>query len=136
MEESATITVLENESVTVWYHSDKKMVHHQFHTFVHGEAFRAALTAGAEAMEKYSADRWLSDDRKNKAIPEEDLAWGRTDWFQRVQKAGWKYWAIVQPKSVVGKMNMEREAEINVEKGVTTRIFSDPDEAMAWLESQ
>jgi hypothetical protein len=135
MDQSKTITLLDNESVTVWYHPDKKMIHHVFHTYMHGEAFREALTAGAEAMEKYGADRWLSDDRKNSATPGLDLEWARTVWFELVRKAGWKYWAIVQPEGVIGKLNMKREAEINAQKGVVARLFSDPDEAMAWLES-
>ena len=32
------ITVMENEFVTVWYHADKKIVHHQFHKFIHGKS--------------------------------------------------------------------------------------------------
>ena len=49
--------------------------------------------------------------------------------------AGWKYWAIVMPDKIVGKMNMKRFIEDYSEKGLTIDIFSDPDEALAWLES-
>ena len=45
-----TVTLLHNKNVTIWYHPDKKMVHHQFHQFVHGEVFREALNIGAEAI--------------------------------------------------------------------------------------
>jgi hypothetical protein len=130
------IVILDNEYVTVWYHPEKKIVHHEFHKFVYGKAFRDALNAGAEAMQHYGAEKWLSDDRQNSALPQKDLEWGRSDWFPRVRAAGWKYWAIVQPENVLGQMNMEREARVNVDKGVTTALFRDPDEAMAWLERQ
>ncbi len=129
------ITLLENESVTVWYHKDKRIVHHQFHKFMYGDLFKEALMTGADALEKYGAQKWLSDDRKNSALLKEDLEWARTVWFSRVAKAGWKYWAVVMPENVVGKMTMESETKINENKGVTTKLFIEPDEAMVWLES-
>jgi hypothetical protein len=136
MKEVPPIVIHDNEFVTVWYHPDKKIVHHQFHKFLYDKAFRDALNAGVEAMQKYGAEKWLSDDRQNGAIPEEDLEWGRSDWFPRVKAAGWKYWAIVPPEKTIGRLNMQREAQINNEKGVITGIFNDPDEAMTWLASQ
>ncbi len=120
----------------MWYHPDKHIVHHQFHKFLHGKAFRDALTAGTEAMKKYGARKWLSDDRGNSAIPKDDLEWADTEWFPRTKAAGWKYWAIVQPENVIGQMNIQRIARQRMEQGVTTKFFSDPQEAMKWLESQ
>ena len=61
------ITILDNEYVTLWYHPDKQIIHHQFHKFLYGQAFRDAMNAGTEAMKKYGAHKWLSDDRKNSA---------------------------------------------------------------------
>jgi hypothetical protein len=78
----------------------------------------------------------LSDDRNNSALAQNDVAWSKTDWFPRVMKAGWKYWALVQPEKVIGQMNMDRIVKDYSEKGLTVKIFSDPDEAMKWLESQ
>lgn len=130
------ITIVDNEFVTVWYHPDKRIVHHQFHKFMYGETLRDALNAGTEAMQKYNAHKWLSDDRKNSAIPKDDQDWGNTDWFPRTKAAGWKYWAIVQPENVIGQLNIKRIAQNYTEQGVVTRFFSDPDEAMTWLESQ
>lgn len=136
MNNTQRITVLDNEFVTVWVYPERRMVHHQFHRFLYGQAFRDALNAGADALKQYGAIKWLSDDRQNSAMPTADMEWARTDWYPRVEAAGWKYWAVVQPLSVLGKMNMEREVEINAAKGVVTRMFSNPEEAMAWLEKQ
>ncbi len=131
-----SITILDNEYVTLWYHPDKKMIHHQFHKFMHGQAFRDALNAGTDAMKKYGAHKWLSDDRKNSALSKNDLEWAHTQWFPRTVLSGWKYWAIVLPEDIIGQMNMNREAKINSEKGIITAQFDNPDEAMAWLEKQ
>ena len=130
------MTIIDNEFVTLWYHPDTKIVHHQFHQFLHGDPFRETLNKGTELLKKYGAHKWLSDGRKNSALSKEDTDWGKTNWFPRAVEAGWKYWAIVQPEQVLGKMNMKRLAKTYSEQGVTAEFFSDPDDAMAWLEKQ
>ncbi|GAK59393.1 hypothetical protein U27_06377 [Candidatus Vecturithrix granuli] len=130
------ITILDNEFVAIWYYPDKKIVHHQFHKFLHGKVLREALSEGTKALQKYGAHKWLSDDRENSAIPKDDQEWSDTNWFPQTKAAGWKYWAIVQPESVIGQLNITRIARKRVEQGVITKFFSDPEEAMAWLEGQ
>ncbi len=127
--------VLDNEYITVWYHPEKKIVHHKFHKFIHGQAFRDGLNAGVELMKKHKAQKWLSDDRANSALPPEDVEWAKGDWFPRTLAAGWKYWALVQPEKVIGQINMQNFTEPYAKQGVTVRLFSDPDAALAWLES-
>ena len=130
------ITIMENEFVTVWYHADTKIVHHQFHKFIHGKVLRDALNAGCDAMKMYGAHKWLSDDRKNSAVPKEDAEWGVNDWSNRTIQAGWKFWAIVQPESVIGQMNVKRFAKEYLSRGVVVEMFTDPDNAMEWLKKQ
>ena len=136
MLKASKMTIMENEFVTVWYHADKKIVHHQFHKFIHGKVLRDALDAGYEVLKKYKAQKWLSDDRLNSAIPKEDTEWAFTDWSNRVIQAGWKFWAIVQPESVIGQMNVKRFAKEYLSRGVVVEMFTDPDNAMKWLEKQ
>ncbi len=128
-------TIFENDYATLWYHPEKKIVHHQFHKYIYGAEFREILNKGIEAMEQYGAQKWLSDDRNNSSLTKDDTDWSLTDWTPRVMKAGWKYWAIVLPKKVVGQVTMKRFADMYNEKGITVRLFSEPDEALAWLES-
>ena len=132
----ATITIMDNEFVTVWYHSDTKIVHHQFHKYVYGKALRDALDAGCEALKTHKAQKWLSDDRKNSAIPKEDVEWGYNDWSKRVIQAGWKFWAMVQPENVIGQMNVSRFVKEYLARGIVVEMFTDPDKAMEWLKKQ
>jgi hypothetical protein len=132
---SSPVTVLKNEFATVWYHPDGKIVHHQFHKFIYGQAFRDVLTKGAEIFEQHGATKWLSDDRNNSALPAEDSDWGVQVWTPRVLKSGWKYWAVVMPEKVIGQMNMRRFVEMYSEMGVIVKVFSSPDEALAWLRN-
>lgn len=132
----AAITILETNQITVWYHSDTRIIHHVMHQYTHGQAFRDALMAGADAMKKYRAYKWLSDDRHNPVLGPEDQKWGIEIWEPEVLKAGWRYWAIVQPERAIAKLRMTKLAERYSEKGVTVQLFTDPEEAMKWLESQ
>lgn len=128
------VTLIDGERSSLWYYPGKKIIHHQFRSFVHGEDFRSVLQKGLEAFRQYGANKWLSDDRGFNALTEEDAAWATDEWSPQVIAAGWKYWAVVMPEKVIGKMNLRRWIKKYAELGVTVRTFTDPDEAMAWLE--
>ncbi len=129
-------TILDNEHVTVWYDPERKIVLHQFHMFVFGPELRNGMNAGAEALRKNGAQKYLSDDRKNSAIPQVDVEWGRVEWLPRMLTAGWKYWAIVLPLNPIGKMNMRRIARGFAAKGLKIEFFDRPEDGMDWLEKQ
>ena len=80
--------------------TDNKIVHHTIHAPVGGQTLRDALESGTAALAKYGACKWLSDDRKNGPLPEEEREWGFVDWNRRTMDAGWKYWALVVPQAV------------------------------------
>ncbi len=129
-------TIVNNEFVTVWVYPDKKIVRHKFHRFIYGEKFRRALMEGAEAFAKHHCSKWLSDDRENSALLPEDLEWGQLEWEPKIMAAGWKHWALILPEKVVGQMNMKRLVKRYSDLGVNAEVFTDPTEAMAWLERQ
>jgi hypothetical protein len=128
-------TILDTEYATVWYYPKSKIVRHQFHKFIHGQAFRDVLEKGLEVFNKHGAQKWLSDDRKNSALPSEDLIWSTTEWSPRAMAGGWKYWAIIMPDKVAGQMNMNRILKQYIDSGLVVQVFEDPEEAMRWLES-
>ena len=84
----------------------------------------------------YGAIKWLSDDRNNSALPPEDSNWAIETWNPRVLNAGWKYWAVVTPEKVIGQLNLQRFVEMYSEMGVTVKVFTDADAALAWLKSE
>ncbi len=129
------IVGLDNEYVSVSIDTDKRLVSHVFKKFIYGDAFREALSTGAALMEKHKATKWLSDDRNNAALPKPDMDWSMTQWFPRVKKAGWKHWALVLPKMVIGQMNMKAFVDTYGKQGLEVRVFDNPDEAKTWIES-
>lgn len=130
------IILYDSPFAIMWYHPDKKIVHHQIRKFMFGEEFHKFLLIGTEAMKKNRACKWLSDDRSNSALSKEDMEWGATNWFPQTIRAGWKFWAIVQPEKIIAQINMEKLAENYANAGIVAKFFTDADEAMKWLTSQ
>jgi len=128
-------TVMDNANITLWFHTDTKIVHHQIHKYTCGEGLREILNKGAEVMEQHKGCKWLSDDRNSGPLPPEDLEWNKVVWIPKVMKAGWKYWALVIPEKAVAQMNMKRFQNEFAQAGVTVQTFTDPEVAMRWLES-
>lgn len=129
-------TVIDNEYAMMWYYPDKKIVHHKIIKFIWGQTFYDFLLTGTELLRKHRVRKWLSDDRDCPVLRQEDMDWGQVNWFPQTIKAGWKYWAIVLPTKAAGKMNLKALAEDYSKAGLTAKFFTDPDEAMAWLEAQ
>jgi hypothetical protein len=129
-------TLIDNDVVSVWYYPEQNIIHHKVKKFVYGEKFKNFLMTGADHCEKEGCFKWLSDDRNNSAIRTEDREWGINNWKPRMVKAGWKYWAIMMPDRLVGKMSMKHLISEYSEVGVTVEIFDDVDLALKWLDEQ
>lgn len=130
----STMTIIDNKHVTLMYHPETKIVHHIFHQTVQGEVFRETLNAGMEVFKKYEAHKWLSDDRKNSVLPEDDTEWAKTVWFPQVLEAGWHYWALVWPPSSLAVINLKEFIDVYRPFGLRVMVFKDSQPAMKWLE--
>ena len=128
--------ILQTDHVALWYYRELRIVHHQMVQAPSSEAFRELLSAGAETLERFSAIKWLSDDRGNTLLRPKDEKWADSEWLPRVLKAGFKFWAIVLPKAAIGKLNMRRLANEHVRRGIVSRIETSPYTAFEWLKSQ
>ena len=126
-------TILDNQYVNIWHYPTEGIIHHQFHRYIYGDPFREILMAGLAAFETNKCTKWLSDDRNFGAIFPEDKIWGDKVWRPRVLKAGWRYWAMVLPEKVTGKMNLQKMVDEYEQEGIITRVYNEPDEGMKWL---
>ena len=131
----STMTIIDNEFATLKYYPETKIVHHVFHKPIFGAAFREVLDEGIELLKKYGAQKWLSDDRQNMALPPDDSEWAKIDWFSRAAEAGWKYWAlVVPPYDLMAQQNYNEFIDNVFEQGVRTMVFTEPESALAWLK--
>jgi len=127
--------IFDSEYITVVYHPDTKIVHHTIHKTVPFPILTAATDAGTEALARYGASKWLSDDRKNTALSPESYEYALSDWGVRTVKAGWKYWALVVPEELSGRLDMVRMVELCYNLGVRVMVFTDLEKAELWLKS-
>lgn len=131
----STTRVLDNEFASIVYHEEKKIVHHTFHKEISGEEFRNVLNRGVDVMKKNNANKWLSDDRKNSVLPDDDTAWAMSNWFPRAKEAGWQYWALVVPPDIKARLNLLGFVITYGKDGLKIQLFTDLAEAREWLES-
>ena len=125
--------VFESEQISVWCYPQLRIVSHQMHRVCYGVPFRDALRAGTAAMQRCNAISWLSDDRLNGPLPDEDENWATSAWFQATKAAGWRYWAMVLPEKAVGKLNVKRFVELYRKRGIEAQMFTEPEPALEWL---
>jgi hypothetical protein len=136
MTAGSRVAVFEHQRICVWYYPAIGIIHHQMLTPVLGDVFREALSAGARAMTERGGQKWLSDDRMNGALMPEDLEWVDKVWHAQAVAAGWKYWALLPPKAVVGQLNIKRHIALYEARGIIVQVFSELEPAMKWLEEQ
>ncbi len=128
-------TILDNEYGCIRYHPTDRYIYHTFYKPLHGEQLRFILNTALDHLKKAGAIKWLSDDRKNGDVNEEDAIFSVTDWGPRAAAAGWKFWALVVPESVAGRADMQQVVEAFFNLGVRVAIFTDLEEARSWLVS-
>ncbi|MBN2040358.1 MAG: hypothetical protein JW864_09970 [Spirochaetes bacterium] len=130
--------IFDNGKMTVWYYDDCKVIHHRFNELIHGQDFRDGFTKGLEVLKEKGAVKWLGEEGKTKVLGREDQDWAGRVWNTQMLEAGWKYWAMVQPKSVTGtgKLFAEKMIKDYANLGVTVKIFEDVDSALDWLREQ
>lgn len=128
-------TIIDNDYVTLLHYPEYGIIHHQWHQPVQGEQFRAVLERGLEIFRECKADKWLSDERLNSALPKEDGIWGLTNWNPRVRAAGWKYWAVIFSDTQAGQANLNYFMREGNGYGITARVFEAPEDALNWLKS-
>jgi hypothetical protein len=131
-----TVTILDDEDMSLWYHPETGIVHHSIHKYLLPGLFRRLLTASAELLETHRAGKYLSDDRSNVVVDPEDIRWADENWYPRVLEAGLKRWALVLPATMVGTLQARTILNERRSRGLEAEGFDTVEAAMAWLERQ
>jgi len=131
-----TITVLDDDYVTLWYHPETGIVHHKIHKYPMPGVFQRLLTAGAELLETHHATKYLSDDRSNAVVDPRDIEWADAHWYPRVIEAGLLHWAMVLPANLIGSVQAKAILEDRRRRGLDVATFDDVTAAMDWLRNR
>lgn len=128
--------ILETAGMTLWYHPERKIIHHEMHRYPGASTLETVLNRGLELFVVRKATKWLSDDRKGGALPKSHHEWGERVWGPKAAAMGWRHWALLPPTELLGKMNMQRLASTYAALGVTAEVFTDLDRAFGWLSTR
>jgi hypothetical protein len=122
---SAPTLILETPHVKLVFHQASRIVHHELLQRSGGEELQRALITGLSVLQKFKAERWLSDDRQNPLLDEADDQWLQSVWFPAAERAGCRFCAIIS-------LHKEQtRPPIQGRMSVTT--FTDPLLAFRWL---
>lgn len=130
-----TITAHDTDHATIYFHERTGIVHAVFTPQVGGAGLRDALNAGVELLRQRGANKWLSDNRQVPPLSDADTEWINNTWIHNAVNAGWKYWALVVPSDVKAQMNLNDIVQQFYSMDVRIMVFTDPNEAMDWLET-
>lgn len=128
------VILLDNEYVTLRYLEDKKMLYHTVHKPVSGQPYRDFLKMGFDYLQEHGITKWVSDDRNNGPMTDEDREWGDANLTKRAMEAGWKYWALVVPEVLIAAGSMEPTMAALFEYGLRMMVFASVEEAFKWIE--
>jgi hypothetical protein len=132
----ATVTILDDEHMSLWYHPDTGIVHHRINGYLPQGGFRRLLNASAELLETHGATKYVSDDQRNVVVDPDDIKWADDNWYPRVIKAGLKRWALVLPGTMVGTLQAKSVLETRRKQGLDVEGFERIEAALAWLEAK
>lgn len=125
--------VHDNEYITIWYHPEAKVVHHQIHKVFRGPEYRLAMLKATATLKKHRAHKWLTDVRVQFILPQDDQDWVSNVFFPATLQAGWKYCAVVKPDMAIVDLYVRRFLKTWAELGVTAELVRTPEEGMRWL---
>lgn len=127
--------IYDSPSATLWFHPEKKILHHKIHRYMPEEEEKEFLLLGTKTLQERDAQKWLSEDQTSSAMNKDFFEWGTTEWFPKTIAAGWKYWAIIQPNHIISQIEHEKMAKDYGAMGIEARFFDAVEEALEWLES-
>jgi len=104
--------------------------------YVPSDGLRQACEAALGCLEQNKGNKVLSDNRGLVPTAQADLTWIERDWAPRMAAAGWRYWAVLEPTTALGAMNVRRWVAIYRELGIAIEAFQDAGEAIVWLQRQ
>jgi hypothetical protein len=130
-----TLLVHQSGKAKIEWIPEGKIVRKTFTGFIMGEEMQKAFNAGLSTLKKEQGRKWLSDNRQVKVYKQEDSDWINQVWFPAALKAGWKYWAVLEPEDFYGQMSMKKFTKTFAQQGLTLQVFHEMEQAIEWLQS-
>lgn len=133
--QGAEMILYESKSGKVEWLEKEKIVVKTFSGYITGDELRDAFKSGYHKMKETGGVKWLSDNRGLPTYRIEDVDWINNEWFPRMLKIGWKYWALIEPESNVGLLVMKK-FKFFTDQGIQLNVFNSVKDGVRWLDKQ
>jgi hypothetical protein len=104
--------------------------------YVPSDALRPAYEAVLACFQERKSTKVYSDNRQMWPTGRDDLEWIERDWLPRMLKTMWRSWAVLEPETSLGAMNVRRWISLYREHGIDVEVFQTEEAALAWLRSR
>ena len=127
------VTLFENKSVSIRYHTDSDYLFVKWSGFISSDEFRQSAAEIIKAVEHTGTKRILSDNTEWKAISPNDHGWAAYNWFPEVEAKGVRKLATLLSTDYFNRAaekSIEGMADVDC---MEIRNFTRTDEALSWL---
>ncbi|MBN2040357.1 MAG: hypothetical protein JW864_09965 [Spirochaetes bacterium] len=128
--------ILDDGKIRIWYYDEFKILYFKFTGLTYGQELIEGMSKGMEVFKENKATKWLSDKGETPTMNKNDLEWNENVFKWEMIKAGWKYWAIVEPDKTSSKMLFDKFIKDYAELNVAVKMFADMESAFNWLKEQ
>lgn len=125
--------IYDSEGGKIEWLSNGKVLVKTIKSFIRDQELRDFFNAGYEQVKKQNGKKWLSNNANLIVYKADDIDWINEDWLPRMLKAGWKYWAVIEPTKATGNVSMMSFLEFYKKQGITLKIFHTMEDAVAWI---
>jgi hypothetical protein len=130
---SPTAILFNEPWLSIRWNSELRCVHAEYKAFATSAEFRSGTMAILEAIRAKRSAALVSDNRRLELVTSDDQSWVRDTWTPEAAQAGLQRIAVVLPHHGLGKFASQAILSQMSEAIFTTKTFSSPDDAMAWV---
>ena len=127
--------IFSNDFCKIFYESKNRYLHIKWFGFPRSIDFREACNMAIDLMVKYKTWKFLTDNRDAKVFSVSDQKWLNSEWLPNAIKAGYTCSATLTNDDIFVKTAIKNIANKRDQNIITTKLFTNEDEAIAWLKS-
>ncbi|MEM9954865.1 MAG: hypothetical protein AAF846_24880 [Chloroflexota bacterium] len=125
--------IVTDENMHLEYLEDSATYLERFKTELELDLMRKALPIARKEIDRHQFTRWITDARAISGMSPETAQWILTEWLPSMQDTTWKYWALVVPEALAGRMQMMQFMQAVSNLGIQIRTFTTMEDAQDWV---
>lgn len=122
-----------DELISIAFNKEKNWIEADWTGFQNLESVKNGCLNIHKLLKANGCTKVLNDNTHVQGNWSEAVDWGQQVWFPMMEQAGTKHFAWIYSPSTFAQLSAEKSVDM-LQREITTRLFSDRNEAKAWLE--